>query len=193
MATTSAPIDQLFREKFVEYVSAVGRVAYAWNHLQESLGQIFAAVVPGSPHNVMLAIWYSEPNDRAQRRLLRAAVNAGALDRRPLPFPKHAADDILWLLERADNLGFRRDQTIHAPCSMITDAEGTEMAAAFYHGNPLAKQLKGKKLLTEFAFSEWRAEQLIFYSQQIYEGLLRGTWPSSKPALDRLPRRQPAG
>ncbi len=41
------------------------------------------------------------------------------------------------------------------------------MTAAFYTGNPMASELRGKALIKEFALSEWRAESLSRYSRQL--------------------------
>lgn len=197
MATIMIPTDDV-KQKFIEYVSALGSVAHAWNYLQERLGQIFVAVMPTAPHNALLAVWYSEPNDRAQRRMLRAAINAGALDlhRSASPLPPDAKSDLLWLLKEADDLSGRRDLAVHTPCALITDIEGTAMSAAYYLGNPLAKALQGKKLVEEFDLSEWRAEQLSRYSRKIESALTRGAenaWPDTRPSLSRELHRQQRG
>ncbi len=198
MAITSMPSADVIAQKFSEYVAALGKVAHAWNYLQERLGQLFVAILPTSPHNVLLAIWYSEPNDRAQRRMLRAAINAGALKLHGAAelLPQNANEDILWLLKEADDLSVRRDQAVHAPCMIATGAEGTEMAAAFFHGHPLADQLRGKKLLYEFDLSEWRAEALSRYAMQIENRLMRDgkiPWPDKRPSLSRELHRQQRG
>jgi hypothetical protein len=193
MPTIRMPDNEIVEKKYAEYVSTLGRVAHSWNFLQEKLGQLFVAVLPTAPTLAVLAIWYSEPNDRAQRRMLRAAINASALKGwRPNGLPDSAEDDILWLLKEADELSGRRDEAIHTPAVLQTDHTGTEMAAAFYSGNPMAKRLEGKKLLEEFALSTWRAEQLSYYAQKIAYALTRqpSSWPDKRPSLSRELHRQ---
>lgn len=187
MSVIYPPEHETIQNKAAEYVAALGRVAFSWNRLQELLGQLFAAAIPMASHHVILAVWYSEQSDRNQRRLLRAAVNAGALSGWPSKLPDTANDDILWLLKAADELSGRRDEAIHAPAAITTDEKGTEMTAAFYFGNPLAMRLKGKDLVYEFSLSQWRAEQLSHYAGRIVDALTRHTcaWPDTRPGLSR--------
>jgi len=190
--TILMPTEAVVRERADQYVAALGRVAHSWNYLQERLGQLFTKVAPTAPHNIMLAVWYSQQNDRNQRRMLRAAINAGAMSIYKDTIPTTAADDILWLLKEADELSGRRDQAIHAPACLTTDVNGTQMSAAYYFGNHIAYNLKDKNLIDEFDVSEWRADQLSKYIIQIVNTLDRGTqsWPQKRPSLSRELRRQ---
>jgi hypothetical protein len=62
-------------EVFNSYVSALGRVAHSWNTLQEALGELFWTVTEMDKATAF-AVWYSTPNDRAQRGMLSAAIDA---------------------------------------------------------------------------------------------------------------------
>jgi len=159
MAKGAAEKFKYLKDRAAEYRAQVGLVADSWNTLQETLGRLFAAILSSVPPNVSLAIWYSEPNDRAQRRLLRAAVNAGALDhtKHAQKLPPSGKDDLLWLLNGADKLGARRDQALHTPVTFDLDVEKVAIIAAYFQGNPLAAQLRGKDLIKEYAFSISRA------------------------------------
>lgn len=183
------PNTEDFVRRFDEYVSAVGKVAHAWNYLQEGLGQMFSVLMRPAPEGVSLAVWHSQQNDRAQRRMFRAAINAGVLKHVSVTLPDSAEDDLLWLLKEADDLSARRDEAIHAPCSIVTGEGGAELsaAAAFYWGNPLAQRLVGKNLIEEFELSEWRASELIRYAREMDTALLRGhrRWPDKRPTLSR--------
>jgi hypothetical protein len=120
-------------EAFDAYVAAVGKVAYAWNYLHEKLGVLFVAV-SGAEREVALANWYSVWSDRGQRAMLRAKVNATNSERsktRPEAF-----DDLIWLLDRADELAEDRNNAVHAPCSLYISGSGSEMGAAFSMGTP---------------------------------------------------------
>jgi hypothetical protein len=61
------PTEEQVRAAFEAYTLAVGKVAHAWNYLQEKLGQLFA-VITGADRAIALAVWYSTDNDRAQWR-----------------------------------------------------------------------------------------------------------------------------
>ncbi len=149
---------------FEEYYLAVGKVARAWNTLHEYLGQLFVTV-SGSDKvwteptaiKVALAIWYSVKSHRAQRDMLRAAVNANSGRWDELP---KALDDLKWLLDRADELAEHRNDVVHAPCSIYILDWGAEMGPAYFAAaNPRvknlnAKNLKGKQLIAEFDWCE---------------------------------------
>jgi TorA maturation chaperone TorD len=145
------------KKAFEAYVAAVGKVAYEWNALHEQLGILFVAV-SGAEREVALANWYSVWSDRCQRAMLRAKVNATNSERskkRP-----EAPDDLMWLLDRADELAEDRNNAVHAPCSLYISGSGSEMGAAFFNGQPRARKLMGKELLVEFAWCESYAETL---------------------------------
>jgi hypothetical protein len=186
---------KVMEDRASEYRSQVGFVATSWNVLQESLGALFASVLSNIHVHVALAIWYSEPNDRAQRRLLRAAINAGALDhtKQASKLPPHAKDDLLWLLESADTLGSRRDQALHAPVTFdLSDAENLSMMAAYFQGNPLAAQLRGKDLIQEFSLSIRRANMFTLYIRKICGALEEQAipWPDKPPPQSRKTLRR---
>ncbi len=171
------------RRKFGEYLIAVGRVAHEWNYLQELLGKLFASVISGSHDIILLAVWYSEQNDRAQRRLLRAAINAEALQTHKSA-PPSATEDILWVLEEADKLGARRDEALHAPFAIRLEEGGSpDVIAAYFQGNPLARRLKGKDIMSDLALSAWRAAQLRSYVEAIDRALkeIEPPWPDKRP------------
>jgi hypothetical protein len=104
-------------KEFDAYALAVGKVAYAWNHLQERLGQIFGIVLGAEAnHFIATAVWYSSDSDRAQQAMLREAITASPADRW-LNRPK-AKDDIIWLLKEANKLTDDRNNAIHTPVAV---------------------------------------------------------------------------
>lgn len=187
--------DDPIRKQYLEYTTAVGKVAHAWNTFQERLGQLLTAILPETDFTVLLSIWYSAPNDRAQRRMLRAAIDAGAFETatKARSLPKTAKGDVIWMLDEADKLGQRRDQAVHAPAAIeiSPSVNGPQMTAAFFHGNPLAKQLQGKNIMYEFDLSVWRAETLTVYAMWIELSLRYARpWPERRPGLSRELHRQ---
>jgi hypothetical protein len=73
MATLKRVTQNAIDAKMEPYVMALGKVAHAWNYLQEALGQLFCAVTEVDMDTGQ-AVWHSTANDRAQREMLRAAV-----------------------------------------------------------------------------------------------------------------------
>jgi hypothetical protein len=162
---------------FEAYVAAVGKVAHEWNHLHEQLGMLFA-ILSGVKREVALAIWYSVKSDRAQRDMLRAAVNATNPER-SIKLPK-APDSLKWLLDRADEVAEARNNAVHAPCSLYLGGSVSEMGASFRNGNPRAKNLVGKDLLVEFAWCEAYATTLSRFTPILAMAIVfpdRFEWP----------------
>ena len=185
----TAPSIEDIRRAFDPYVAAVGRVAHAWNYLHEKLGQLFVAVT-GADRGIILAVWYSTPNDRAQRRMLRAAINASAADKWEPRLPT-ARDDLLWLVKEADELAGARDNAVHVPCSTYTDSKGTGMFAAFFNGHPRARKLIGKKLIDEFLWCEECAEVLSRFSMRAEAALAPQQYPwPNKPDIPTRERKR---
>ena len=169
------------------YVAAVGSVAFAWNTLHEQLGALFVAV-SGMERKVALTKWYSIRSDLHKRAMLRdrrsrAAGLSGCTKRLP-----KAPEDLKWLLDRAHDLAEDRNNAVHAPCSLLISESGSEMVAAFFDGNPLAKRLMGKELLVEFAWCEAYAETLTKFTRIIGLAIAlpdHYQWPERPKILSR--------
>ncbi len=86
------------------YISALGRVAHSWNHLQDALGHLFI-VIANLDNTTGFAIWYSTQDDRAQRRMLRAAIEK-LLDEDLDQYPT-AKDDLLWITDEANKIAYK--------------------------------------------------------------------------------------
>jgi hypothetical protein len=141
------------RAAFNPYFAAVGNVVHAWNHLQEELAILFC-VVTGLDDTIGLAIWHSTTSDRTQRDMLRAAVSAEAAHEDwTAKFP-NAKDQVDWILGEANKIADRRNDAIHAPCSVTLGGDFEILPFSFF-GNPRAKKLQKKRILDEF---EWYAK-----------------------------------
>jgi hypothetical protein len=187
---------------FEEYQLAVGKVAHAWNVLHESLGVLFVTVSAADMFRawveprVALAIWYAAKSDRIQRDMLRAAVNANPGRWEKVP---KALDDLKWLLDRCDELAERRNDAVHAPCSIyIGGNHPPEMGPAYFAAqNPRAKSLStknlmGKQLLVEFDWCERYAQTLCEFIRRLGNSIgnpNRYPWPDrpSKPTRKAKP------
>jgi hypothetical protein len=137
------------------YFLALGKVAHAWNHLHEELGKLFCAV-SGLELEHGMTIWHKLKSDRSQRDILQGATEARALEpvwtaRRP-----KVAECIIDLLNETNTLAGRRNNAIHAPCSVAINAAETdfEIVPITFFGNDKAKRLAGKDILTEFKWYE---------------------------------------
>ena len=176
--------------EFDEYHAALGQVASAWNEFQDTLCQLFAALLPGSPAGITMAIWHSQQSDRSQRRMLSAVIEGDALGNFGLEKPEKAKEDVAWLINEANKLSGRRDEAIHAPCFLQITLEGEKrmtMVSSYYTGNPSAKILDEKNIVAEFYISDARATTLTAYSLRMINAIASKAyaWPSKRPSLSR--------
>ncbi len=185
---TSAEPTGLFDAQFEPYAREIGFLLRNWNDLQEMLANLFGTILDDRT-GVSRAIWYAVPNDRLQRIMLRKAAEhvfsaAGSSDNSVI------LKEICWIIDKSDSLGRQRDAAAHSPVSLLI-AEPLEFIARYFHGNPLAESLKGKKLLTEFQLYRERAVILHDYAKEIEQWLgifqRRPTWPSRPPWPTRAP------
>jgi hypothetical protein len=185
------------QKKFRPYAVELGEVIYTWNRLQESLASMFWHFTRRPDDlwdEVGLAIWYSTPNDRTQREMLRAAVRASGRERAFEKYPE-AQEDIYWLLNKCNSFADKRNDAIHSPYMIWPskdeagkwDYDETVFTGGFLLGNPRAKKLEGKDLLAEFKWYSEYADELLYYSNSIRECLNdpRKPWPE-KPVMPHL-------
>lgn len=185
------PSDDEARIAFEDYALAVGKVSFAWNFLHERLGRLFATVCGGA-RNIHLGVWYSTESDRAKQHMLMAAI-VGRTDWPKWVSPERKGD-LESLAAAAIKLGEDRNNAIHAPCILSTDADGTKMVAApdFYSPHGRAKKMRGKALLIEFDYLERWTESLSRFSDRLESALLSETapWPDRPAKPDRRPKKE---
>jgi hypothetical protein len=184
------------QKKFRPYAVELGEVIYSWNRLQESLASMFWHFTRRPDDlwdEVGLAIWYSTPNDRTQREMLRAAVRASERDKAFEKYPE-GQEDIYWLLNKCNSFADKRNDAIHSPYMIWPKnvgpgaLEGERIfTGGFLLGNPRGLKLQGKDLLAEFRWYSAYADELFYYSESIRECLNdpRKPWPE-KPVLPHL-------
>jgi hypothetical protein len=126
---------------FRPFAVELGWILFEWNGLHEGLCQIFADF--SSKREVAYAIWHSTPNDRAQREMLRCAINAVKSDDPCMPA---LCEGSLWVLDRMEALAGRRNDAIHAPLVFV-NLDGVqgglklEIEPFSFSGNPRARNL----------------------------------------------------
>jgi hypothetical protein len=181
---------------FELYTAAVGRVAAAWNYLHEQMEALFLRVVGGRDYRITDAVWHSSFSDRAQRQMLEAAIRAS--DGHPAwkQLPNNAKDDLLWLMNRANYLSDKRDEAVHAPCSIfLTTADGTEVISNYSSQHRRAKSLAGKEILVEFDWLERYIGELSEFTHRAWivmgSGHVAGnaSWPQKPRVPDRRPKK----
>jgi hypothetical protein len=176
------PTKEGLNAAFDSYVRGVGSVAFTWNRLLETLGQVFVEVT-GMNYEIAKAIWYSIDNDRSQISMLRAAIEATSITHWLPRFPD-ARDDLEWLGERSFNLADARNNAVHAPCIVQIEESGAVAVSDPFSGHRRAGKLSGIPLKDEFAFISDRASHLALYADMLIIGLRyeHTTWPR-RPVL----------
>lgn len=185
MPPITFPTDEEIKDAYNEYVSALGEVAHSWNYLQESLGHLFCDIC-GLDFSMGFAIWYSSDNDRVQRRMLAAALNAWPEEKWQRT-PK-AVQEIEWILKETNELANRRNDAVHSPCTISTDEDGHKMYPAAFYGSNAAKNLRNRikddGLIAQFKWYTACAETLRLYVQAVETGLRSDKFPwPNRPLL----------
>jgi hypothetical protein len=159
------------------------------------MGRLFVQIVGGHDRDVTLGVWYSSYSDRSQRQMLEAAIKASSRDTAWERLPTNAKDDLLWLMDGANDFARIRNEAIHAPCSLIVDEQGSAMAANIMSGHRRAKSLTGKQVLTEFDRLERYAEALARFTYGAWLAMTsdNATWPQKPSAPNRRPRKELQG
>jgi len=182
------PTDKEVREAFVAYVEAVGRVAHAWNYLMETMGRLFV-IVSGIDRTIAAAIWYASDNDRVLLEIFKA-ITAKAPEL-GWEGKKDAKADVLWLAERVSNLHDKRNNAVHAPCSLLVEPDGPTMVPQLFSDHRRAKNLRGTELLVEFDWCERWANALTTFARAAEQALLYGDcpWPEKPDKPDRMQKK----
>lgn len=185
MAVVRMPTEAEEKLAFDAYCLLLGRVAYAWNYLFERLGRLFR-VASKCDHQIADAIWYAPDSDRVKMAIFEAVVKASPLKERDGQTNK----DILWLIERVNNLTDARNNIIHAPSVLTIDAEGGRMEASRFSKHARAKKLSDKQVAVEMDFCERWAERLSIFTIEIHRALQDDSqpWPDRPGKPDRRKR-----
>lgn len=162
----------------------LGKLVFAYNRMQDKLNKLYWAML-GFEHGTRAdEEWNKLRSDRDQRKLLRDAAKKKVW---PKAFETITIrEDIEWLLDEVDNVGERRNDSIHASFVMITDGLGTSAASNPFSGSQRSKNLVGKDLLIEFRWYRQCAETLAQYAQAIqYHVLFTDRYPQfpKRPVL----------
>jgi hypothetical protein len=174
-----------WNKAFRPYAMEIGFLLREWNDLQERLASLFTTLLRIPNGAIASAIWYAVPNDRLQRRMLADAASviynpshpSPSVDKKQRaeqPFEAALWEEIKWIVESADYLGSRRDAAAHSPVMLLIGPEPLEFIARHFHDNPIAKSLKGKKLLSEFRLYRDRATTIRHHAAAIEQYILYG-------------------
>jgi hypothetical protein len=169
------------------YFIALGRVAHSWNHLHEELGKLFCSVTGLELHHGM-TIWHTLKSDRSQRDILRGAITARCQESDWVAKRPKAAAAIMDLLNEVNSLADRRNNAIHAPCSVALhgNRKDFEIVPVTFFGNDKATRLIGKDIIEEFRWYEGCANTLKKYTTTCRLAVDAGLSSLEKPQMPTL-------
>jgi tRNA A-37 threonylcarbamoyl transferase component Bud32 len=151
------------------------------------MGELFADVMMRNTPIVGMSVWHATYNDRTQRDMLSAAVNA-------LPkeyLRERIADEIRWLLTESEKLAERRNTALHSPLVFVIYADHYELMPMHFFGNPRAKKLAKKDLLKEFTWYRGCAAALAHYAELLHYALCFDNYAlPDRPQLPSLGQSQ---
>jgi hypothetical protein len=172
---------------FRAHALLIGQSSLAWNALHEHLALIFWESID---HRTFapIEVWQSSALDRAKRKMLEAILPY-LMDRwRERP---NLYDEMKWLLVEAEKLEDTRNTVIHAPLSFTANEgaafllpENIRVVPHDYFGNPRARKLSNKDLLSEYRWCRDTANALSLYCKSIRIALVfpQSAWPE-RPKL----------
>jgi hypothetical protein len=185
--------DNRFTEKGLQpYVIAIGQLVLAWNDFHEKLGMLFCVTMGGEWVTRWAAIWHSAGFDRPKRKMLEGAARSAPKTQNET-YPR-MVEDIAWILSEADKLEEARNNAVHSPLLLLGDSPLVEAAGMVGHvipdmifGNPRARKMAKKDLLTEFRWCRDATLVLRDFCVLLERAIATGglSWPD-RP---RLPTR----
>jgi hypothetical protein len=191
--SATVPSYDALEAAFAPYITAAGEVVNAWNKLQKQLSLVFVATT-GMPKDMATAIWHSVRSDAVQRDMLNAAI----VETNPDIWKgrlSSAKDDLERLLKVANKLSKARNDAIHAPVALAIDNGKLIPFPNYFHGNPRAKNLKGKDIVTEFRRLRDNANTLREFAEKAETALNHASyaWPDRPALLEPPPKKNPEG
>lgn len=177
--------------EFQPYVTAIGRLALAWNALHEDLGRVFCRFMGETQNdNRYWAVWSAIAFDRPKRVVLKSVI-AEALSREGADVKK--LQDIEWLINEADRQEDRRNDAVHAPLVLLGHREPQ------YVGYPRwvipdtdRKHVRALKLRQKAILEEFRWTCAVILLLRDFADKAAVAWEKGKPWPRRpsLPDRQ---
>ena len=170
---------------FEPYVTALGQLTLAWNHLHETLAIVFSMVMGGGDVGQYLAIWHAIKVDRAQRDILLAAAKVDEL--RGPRYPR-LVPDLEWICRKADAVEDARNDALHSPLWGSQRGPGSTLVIPLTGlGHVRAQKLMAKDLLTDFHWCRDASQVLTGFARELDIAMTEFglAWPDRPDWRDR--------
>jgi hypothetical protein len=131
-------------------------------------------------------VWRVIENDRAQRQMLKCAVEATRWEAED----EHRAADILWVLEKTNSMAEDRNNAIHSPYQLFSYQGTSVIRSDNSYGHPRAEKLSNKDLITEFRWCFHRTSTLSYFALEMEITFVdvQTPWPE-RPTLPERERK----
>ena len=186
---TKGPPERKRTQDIYKYAKEIGSITILWNQLHDNLANILGFLLPSQNPLDFIAqsMWYSTTSDHAQRKMLRAAIDAHS------GIEPDAKTKLIWLLDKVDNfLADKRNDALHTPfiTGLSEDSRSHLLLANHeFTQSPRAKKLRDKDLLKEFKWYANYASALAVYAKYLEQALIAGRPLPDKPDLPHLGQR----
>lgn len=122
------------RKAVKAHVRRTGEVIWAWNSLQHAFAFAFTHAFPEQSGLLSHALWNAVVSDAAQRDMLKAAIEWGAI-------PGRSAPALLWALRQVSDLNPYRNDIVHGVTGYRLSGHRLETRFAHF-GNPTNRVLR---------------------------------------------------
>ncbi|MDZ4320249.1 MAG: hypothetical protein U1A07_15645 [Phenylobacterium sp.] len=114
--TDHSEMDAARKAAMQRHFMVTGEVVWEWNALHRTLGYIFMSLLGDRQTHVSNALWLTPGSDKAQRDLLKTAVDWAD------GFREVDRERLGWVLDQTDKLGAHRNDIVHGyPGFLITE------------------------------------------------------------------------
>jgi hypothetical protein len=188
--------DRYTVKQFLPYALAIGQLALAWNSLHEALAHLFWTALGGGWKGLPVGVWNAAEFDRPKRKMLRAAIEATTP--RQLSYHPKMVEDMIWIINKADELENKRNDAVHSPLLLF----GKGALAPRYPplvmpdallDNRRAINLGQKDLLVEFRWCRNATLVLRDFAYAVDRGLTTSgaPWPRRPSLPNRSAKKTP--
>jgi hypothetical protein len=155
----------------------IGKLVIEWNSLQENLLLIFCEIVTHKVGGPATAVWHSTTNDRAQREMLRAAIETNFIQSQvqktyPHKISQELKDEYDWLLSQANTLANQRNNAIHSPFIISIPANGAKPKSPLITCSET--RLRPEEAAVMVAAGRWDGDRLVKrsppFQRRCYDG-----------------------
>ncbi len=125
------------------HLKVTGEVVWEWNGLHRTFGYVFTTLLGEHQTHVSNALWLTPGSDKAQRDLLKTAVEWADGVRAP------HRERLIWALDQVDKLATYRNDIVHGHAGFLISEDGltTHLSSG---QNSFKRVLKHQRIDTPF-------------------------------------------